>query len=77
MKSALICIAALCAPLRVAAATQALPLEPISAIVGAFQSHDIVALGDGNHGNVQISDLRFALVRNPELQSRVRDIVVE
>jgi len=72
------CIAALSLPLTVpAATTPAVALEPISAIVAAFNSHDIVALGEGNHGNVQISDLRIALIRSPEFQTQVRDIIVE
>lgn len=60
-----------------AVAAPAVPLEPVRAIVDAFQSHDIVALGDGNHGNIQINDLRIALIRNPQFQSQVQDIVVE
>jgi hypothetical protein len=73
----LLCIAALSMPLLATAATPAVPLAPIPAIVDAFKTHDIVALGEGNHGNIQINELRTALVRNPEFQNRVRDIVVE
>jgi hypothetical protein len=76
-KVALWCLAALGMPLLATAATPAVPLEPIRAIVDAFKSHDMVALGEGNHGNMQINELRIALIRIPEFQDRVRDIVVE
>jgi len=61
----------------VRAATPAVPLDPIRAIVDAFETHDVVALGDGNHGNIQINDLRIALLHDAQFQQRVQDIVVE
>src|SRR5262252_4066865 len=48
----------------------------VQTLVSAFDHVDIVALGD-NHWNKMDSDLRIALVRNPEFAKRVRFIVVE
>jgi erythromycin esterase-like protein len=31
----------------------AVPLDAVSAIIEAFTTHDIVALGEGSHGNEQ------------------------
>lgn len=33
----------------------AVPLEPISAILDALKTHRIVALGEGAHGNEQVT----------------------
>ena len=51
--------------------------EPISAIIEAFQSHSIVALGEGRHGNEQGHAFRLALIRDPRFAALVNDIVVE
>ena len=56
---------------------QAIPLEPVSAILDAFRSHSLVALGEGRHGNEQGHAFRLALVRDPRFASLVNDIVVE
>lgn len=56
---------------------KAVRLDPISAILGAFESHPIVALGEGLHGNDQAHALRLALVRDPRFPTVVNDIVVE
>src|SRR5262245_12132191 len=61
----------------VAAQTKAVALEPISAIIEAFRTHDIVALGEGRHNNVQGFRLRLALIRDPRFAAIVNDIVVE
>jgi hypothetical protein len=45
-------------------------------LVSAFDHVDIVALGDSHWRKVD-SDLRIALVRNPEFAKKVRFIVVE
>src|SRR5260370_21575986 len=54
----------------------AVPVEPIGAIVDAFRSHRIVALGD-NHGNEQGHKFRLSLIRDPRFAAAVDDIVVE
>jgi hypothetical protein len=58
-------------------APPAVPTEPIGAIVGAFRSHAIVALGEGVHGNEQAHAFRLALIRDPRFTAIVNDIVVE
>jgi hypothetical protein len=60
-----------------AASEPANPAIPVEAIVEAFETHSIVALGDGNHGNEQIHQMRVKLLRDPRFQTQVRDIVVE
>jgi hypothetical protein len=52
-------------------------VEPISGIFDAFRSHQIVALGEGLHGNMQSHAFRLALIRDPRFASVVNDIVVE
>lgn len=64
-------------PATIAQPSPAVPLEPISAIVTAFETHDVVALGEGNHGNEQGALFREALYRDPRFQAAVNDIVVE
>lgn len=59
------------------ATTPATPRDPVRAIVAAFADHAIVALGDGDHGNVQSHDLRLRLIRDPAFRAVARDIVVE
>lgn len=54
----------------------ATPIEPISAILNAFQSHNIVALGEP-HGNEQAHAFRLALIRDPRFALTVNDIVWE
>jgi hypothetical protein len=56
--------------------TPAVPADPVSAIVEAFKTHHLVAIGD-NHGNEQIHQFRLDLVRDPRLAGVVQDIVVE
>jgi hypothetical protein len=55
----------------------AVPLEPIAAILEAFRTHDIVALGEGRHNNVQGYRLRLVLIRDSRFAAIVNDIVVE
>jgi hypothetical protein len=55
----------------------AVPVDPITAIVEAFQSHAIVALGEGTHGGEQDLAFRQALIRDPRFPRIVNDIVVE
>ena len=55
----------------------ATPLEPIAAILDAFRTHDIVALGEGSHNNEQGYAFRLALIRDPRFAAAVNDLVVE
>ena len=57
--------------------TPALPIDPVTAIVDAFQSYSIVAVGDGGHGWEQAHAFRLALIRDPRFAATVNDIVVE
>jgi hypothetical protein len=54
----------------------AVPVNAINAILDAFQSHAIVALGEP-HGNEQAAAFRMALIRDPRFSEIVSDIVVE
>lgn len=58
-------------------AIPALPIEPITGILEALKTHDVVALGEGNHGNEQGHAFRLALIRDPRFPAAVNDIVVE
>ena len=55
----------------------ALPIDPVTGIVEAFQSYSIVAVGDGGHGWEQPHAFRLALIRDPRFAATVNDIVVE
>jgi hypothetical protein len=55
----------------------AMPVEPIAAILDAFETHDVVALGEGMHGNEQGHIFRLSLLRDPRFSATVNDIVVE
>src|SRR5262245_38742408 len=59
------------------ASRPAVPLDPIAAILDAFRSHSIVALGEGLHGNEQSHAFRLSLIRDPRFADTVNDIVVE
>ena len=56
---------------------KAVPVDPIAAILEAFRSHPIVALGEGNHNNEQGYAFRLSLIRDPRFAATVNDIVVE
>jgi hypothetical protein len=55
----------------------AVPVDPIGRILEAFQTHPLVALGEGGHGNEQTHRFRLALIRDPRFAATVNDIVVE
>lgn len=56
----------------------ALPVEPIAAIVEAFRTHSIVALGNVEFtGNEQCHTFFRSLIRDPGFARNVSDIVVE
>jgi hypothetical protein len=73
-------VLALAGLLGVGAAPQpiadAMPEEPIAAIVNAFETHQLVALGDP-HGNEQVQKFLISLIRDPRFPATVNDIVVE
>jgi hypothetical protein len=52
------------------------PADPVSAIVDAFRTHDVVAVGDA-HGNVQSQNFLKTLIRDPRFTAVANDIVVE
>jgi hypothetical protein len=60
-----------------AQAAAAKPLDPVGGIIDAFKTHDVVALGEGEHGNEQGAAFRAKLYRDPRFQAVVNDIVVE
>ena len=55
----------------------AVPVDPIRGIIDAFQSHAVVALGEGAHGNEQGHAFRMSLIRDSRFAATVNDIVVE
>jgi hypothetical protein len=55
----------------------AVAIEPVAAILDAFRSYSIVALGEGPHNNEQAHAFRLSLIRNPAFAMTVNDIVVE
>jgi erythromycin esterase-like protein len=55
----------------------AVPVDPIQGIIDAFQSHAVVALGEGAHGNEQGHAFRLSVIRDPRFAATVNDIVVE
>jgi hypothetical protein len=61
---------------QVAAPRPPLPQDPITAIVNAFSTHDVVAIGDP-HGSVQMQAFLLSLVRDPRFAAAAPDIVIE
>ncbi len=55
----------------------AVPLDPIEAVLDAFKTHSVVALGEGPHGNLQGHAFRLALLRDARFPMVVRDIMPE
>ena len=51
-------------------------LDPITAIIKAFDSHDVVAMGE-RHLNFQDYEFRVSLIQDPRFAGVVNDIVVE
>lgn len=54
----------------------AMPSDPISTILDAFRTHEIVTLTDP-HGNVQVQAFILTLIRDPRFRQSVNDIVIE
>lgn len=57
-------------------ANKATPEDPTAAVLRAFDTHDLVLLGE-MHGNKQLYEWLRALVADPAFANRVDDIVVE
>jgi hypothetical protein len=56
----------------------AVSVEPIAAILNAFRSHAIVALGNAEfRGNEQCHNFQVSLIRDPKFTASVNEIVVE
>ena len=56
----------------------ATPLDPIAGILGAFESHDVVAMSGGAaHGHQQGHELIVRLLADPQLGRKIDDVVVE
>jgi hypothetical protein len=55
---------------------QAVPIDPVAAILETFRSRALVALGEG-HGRAPDQAFRLKLIRDPRFSSTVDDIVVE
>ncbi len=78
LRTGLACLMMFAAPgAALAQAKPAVPVDGITAIVDAFKTHDIVALGEGNHGNEQGAAFRAKLYADPRFTALVNDIVVE
>jgi hypothetical protein len=79
--SGFVTVLLLCATADVIAQTSpgrsATPADAIDAIIKAFNSYSIVALGEGPHGNEQGHAFRLRLLRDPRFAATVNDIVVE
>ena len=56
---------------------RASPVDPVDGILRAFETHRVVALAEGNHGNEQGHAFRVALISDPRFAALVDDIVVE
>ena len=56
----------------------AVPVEPIAAIVEAFRTHAIVALGNVEfRGDEQSHAFQVSLIRDPRFTAAVNDVLVE
>src|SRR5581483_8442668 len=53
-----------------------LPQPAAPAILAAFDTYEIVAMPEA-HGDKDLDDFIFSLIRNPEFPEKVNDIVVE
>jgi hypothetical protein len=61
---------------QTAAPPPATPIDAASAILEAFKTHSLVALGDA-HGNMPGEAFQLALVRDPRFPTVVNDVVIE
>jgi hypothetical protein len=73
----LIALACACAWPQATVTKPAVALDPVEGILAAFNSHQVVALAEGNHNNEQGHEFRLSLIRNPRFAEVANDIVVE
>lgn len=73
----LIAFACTCAWPQATTTKPAVPLDPIDGILAAFKTHQVVALGEGDHNNEQGHAVRMSLIRDPRFAKVANDIVVE
>jgi hypothetical protein len=64
-------------PAQTTAQRVAVPLEPVTAVLDAARTHDVVALGLGRHNNLQGHAFLMRLLQNPRLPDVVTDVVIE
>ncbi|WP_454875285.1 hypothetical protein [Paraburkholderia xenovorans] len=53
------------------------PIDPVTGILEAFKSNNVVAICDGGHGCEQAYAFRISLIRDPRFAYIANDIVVE
>jgi len=53
------------------------PVDAVQGIVGAFQKHPVVVIGEWKHGIRQMGDFYVQLVNDPSFQQAVHLIVIE
>jgi hypothetical protein len=59
-----------------AARASLIPVDAVTGVLAAFQTHDIVALPDA-HGNAESHAFRLALIRDPRLAATIDDVIIE
>jgi steroid delta-isomerase-like uncharacterized protein len=57
--------------------SEPIPVSPVDGVLEAFDRFPIVALGEGDHGNLPGATFRLLLLRDPRFSEKVDDIVVE
>lgn len=67
---------AIVATMLAVAATPAVPLEPVTAMVDAFRTHSVVAVTAG-HGEARGYAFMQLLIHDPRLIAAINDIVIE
>jgi hypothetical protein len=55
----------------------ALPLDPVTAVLDAARTHDVVALGLGRHNNLQGHAFLIRLLQDSRFPTAITDVVVE
>ena len=63
--------------LQAQAPSPAVPIEPVRAILNAFQSYQVVGLGTGAHNNEQGHAFLLSVIRHDDFPASGADLVVE
>ena len=63
--------------LQAQASSPAVPIEPVRAILNAFQSYQVVGLGTGAHNNEQGHAFVLSVIRHADFPAAGADLVVE